>query len=88
MCTPVSDSIPNPAELLNNRVYKGFQPFIKPSSSAFQVTKDAVSDNLISFKEREKMNHNKQATDLPKINEGGDVWHCNHNKDIWKKVLL
>ena len=31
LCTPISDSIPSPAELLNKRVYTHFQPFLKPS---------------------------------------------------------
>ena len=44
-----------------------------------------VTDNLISLKEKEKMNHDKQVTDLPKNNEGSDVWYCDHNKDIWEK---
>ena len=84
-CIPIFDPIPSPAELLNDRVYKGFQPLFKPSSSLFQVTKDTMTDNLISLKEKEKMIHNKQASDLPKINEGSDIWHCDHNKDIWRK---
>ena len=85
LCIPISDSFPCPAELLNNRVNKGFQPFLKPSFSSFQVTKDIVTDNLISLKEKEKLYHDKQATDLPKINKGSDVWYYDHNKDIWKK---
>ena len=88
LCTPISGSIPNPAELLNNRIYKGFKPFLKPSSSLFQVTEDAVTDNLISLKEKEMINHDKQATDLPKINEGSYVWYYDHHKDIWKRVLV
>ena len=44
-----------------------------------------VTNNLVSLKEKEKMNHDKQATDLPKINKGSDVWYCDHNKDIWGK---
>ena len=84
LCTPISDSIPNPAEVLSNRVYKGFQPFLKPSLSSFQVRKDMVTENLISLKEKEKMNHDKQATNLPKINVGSDVWYCDHKKDVWE----
>ena len=44
-----------------------------------------MTDNLISLEEKEKINHDKLATDLPKINEGSDVWYYDHNKDIWKK---
>ena len=88
LCTQISDSIPSPAELWNNRVYKGFLPFLRPSSSSFKFTKGRVTDNLISLKEKEKMNYDKQATDLLKINEGSDVWYCDHNKDIWKKVTV
>ena len=61
LCTPISDSIPCPAELLYNRVYKDFQPFLKPSLSPFRVTKDMLTDNLISLKEMGKMNHDKKA---------------------------
>ena len=82
LCIPISDFIPNPAELLNNRVYKDFQPFDKPSFSSFQVTKDMVTDNLISLKEKEKMNHERQVRDLSKTNKGSDVWYHDHNKDI------
>ena len=85
LCTSISDSIPSPAELLNDRVYKGFQPFLKPLSSSFQVTKETMTDNLISLKEKEEMNHDKQVTELPKINEDSDVWYCDHNKDVWGK---
>ena len=67
LCTPISDSIPSPSEILNNRVYKGFQPFLKSLLSFFQVTKDTVRDNLISLKEKEKINHDKQAMELTKI---------------------
>ena len=88
LCTPIPNSIPSPDELLNNRVYKGFQPFLKFSSSSFQIIKDTVTDNLISLKEEEKMNHNKQATNLPKINEGSCVWYHDHNKDIWEKGIV
>ena len=85
LCTLISDSIPSPAELLNNMDYKGFKPFLKPLSSSFRVTKDTVPGNLISLKEREKMNHDEEVTDLPKINEGSDVWYQDHNKDVWEK---
>ena len=85
LCTLISDSTPSPAELLNNRVYKGFKSFLKPSLSSFQVTKDMVTGNMISLKEKEKINHDKQARDLPKIDEGSDVWYHDHNKDIWEK---
>ena len=47
-----------------------------------------VTDNLTSLREKEKINHDKQATDLPKINEGSDVWYHNHNKDIWGKGMV
>ena len=43
------------------------------------------TDNLISLREKERMNHGKQATDLPKINESSDIWYHDHNKDIWEK---
>ena len=35
LCTSISDSIPSPAKLLNNWVYKGFQPFLKPLACSF-----------------------------------------------------
>ena len=47
-----------------------------------------VTDNLISLKEKEKVNHDKQATDLHKISEGSDVWYCDHIRIFGKKVLL
>ena len=31
------------------------------------------------------MNHDKQARDLTKMNEGSNVWYCDHNEDIWEK---
>ena len=70
LCIPISDSIRSPAELLNIRVYKDFQPFLEPTLSSFQITKDTVTDNLISLKEKEKINHDKQAIYLSKMMYG------------------
>ena len=64
---------------------KAFSIFSNLHQAHFRLQKNTVTDNLISLKEKEKMNHEKQATDLPKINKGSDVWYCDHNKDIWEK---
>ena len=74
LCTAISYFIPSPAKLLNYWVCKGFQPFLQPSLSSFQVKKDIVTNNLIPLKEKGKMTHDRQATDLPKIIEGSVVY--------------
>ena len=37
LCTPISDQLPSPAEILNSCIYKGFQPFLCSSSRAESV---------------------------------------------------
>ena len=49
LCTPSSDSIPSPTGLLNNRVYKGFQSFLKLPQAHFRLQK-TVTDDLIFLK--------------------------------------
>ena len=84
LCTSIFVSIPSPAELLNNRVYKGFSLFLNLHLAHFRYKRhsDRKPD---PFERAGNVNHDKQATDLPKINEGSDVWYHDHNKDIWGK---
>ena len=42
LCTPISNQLPSPAEILNSRIYKGYQPFLYSSSRPEFVTDKLV----------------------------------------------
>ena len=51
LCTPISDSLLSPAEILNQRVYKGHQPFLCDNHT-MNCRYEMTTDNLTERKKR------------------------------------
>ena len=45
LCTPISNELPSPTEILNLHIYKGYQPFLCSSSRS-----ESVTDKLVERK--------------------------------------
>ena len=83
LCTPISDQLPSPAEILNSPIYKGYQPFLCSSSRP-----ESVTDKLVEGKKEEKLYIDRSFSDKSVIAEGENVWYRNHVKNIWEKEII
>ena len=76
LCTPISDQIPSPSELLNRR-YRGVQPFLHftPNhSTASFLPKEKIQDEQHKRQELNKFHYNKNSVaQRNEISEGSNV---------------
>ena len=83
LCTPLSEKLSSPAELLATCQYKGLQPTLHakllPQSTVAEINKD----KLISHKEIEKANHDGSTHDLPIMPVGCTVTYFDHMSKAW-----
>ena len=76
LCTPISDNIPSPSELLNRR-YRGVQPFLhfnaKASTASF-LPQERIQDEQQKRQNLNEFHYNKSSIAHRKeINEGSTV---------------
>ena len=83
LCTPLSDKISSPAELLATCQYKGLQPTLCARLLPQSTVAESNKDELISHKEIEKANHDRLAHDLPIMPVGCTVTYFNHMSKAW-----
>ena len=83
LCTPISDQLPSPAEILNSHIYKDYQPFL---CSSFRS--DSVTVKCVERKKELKLYHDRSFSDKPVIAEGQNVWYRNHVRNIWEKGTI
>ena len=76
LCTPISDHIPSPSELLN-RMYRGVQPFLNftPNhSTASFLPQERMQDEQQKRQEINKLHYNKSSVaQCNEISEGSNV---------------
>ena len=82
LCTLMSDSLLSPVEILNQRVYKGFQPFLCDNPT-LNCRSEMTTDNLTERKREEKLYHDryKSVSEKPIIPEGQNICYRNHVKE-------
>ena len=89
LCIPISHSLLSPAEILNKRVYKGYQPFLCDNHT-LNCRSGTTIDKPIERKKNEKFyrDSSKSVSDKPIIPEGQNIWYRNHIKNIWEKGTI
>ena len=84
LCTPISDQIPAPSELLNRR-YRGVQPFLHftPNhSTASFLPKEKIQDEQHKHQELNKFHYNKSSVaQRNEICEGSNVLVYKQTRD-------
>ena len=83
LCTPLSDKLSSPAELLATHQYKGLQPTLHARLLPQSTVAESNKDELISCKEIEKANHYRSAHDLPIMPVGCTVTYFDHMSKAW-----
>ena len=93
LCTPISDHIPSPSELLNRR-YRGVQPFLQfhanPSTASF-LPQERIQDEQQKRQNLNEFHYNKSSVaQCKEINEGSNVLvHITDQKPkCWKKGIV
>ena len=81
LCTPLSEKLSSPAELLATCRYKGLQPTL--CARLLPTVAESNKDELISHKEIEKANHDRSAHDLPIMPVGCTVTYFEHMSKTW-----
>ena len=83
LCTPLSEKLSSPAELLATRQYKGLQPTLHSRLLPQSTVAENNKDELISCNEIEKANHDRSAHDLPIMPVGCTVTYFDHMSRTW-----
>ena len=83
LCTPLSDKLSSPAELLATHQYKGLQPNLHARLLCQSTVAESNKDELISCKEIEKANHYRSAHDLPIMPVRCTVTYFDHMSKAW-----
>ena len=93
LCTPISDHIPSPSELLNRR-YRGVQPFLQfhaNASTASYLPQERTQDEQQRRQNLNEFHYNKSSVAQRKeINEGSNVLvHITDQKPKrWEKGIV
>ena len=83
LCTPLSEKLSSPAELLATHWYKGLQPTLHARLLPQYTAAENNKDELISRKEIERANHDRSAHDLPIMPVGCTVTYFDHMSKTW-----
>ena len=83
LCTPLSEKLSSPADLLATCWYKGLQPTLCARLLPQSTVAESNKDELISCKEMEKANHKRSAHDLPILPVGCTVTYFDHMSRAW-----
>ena len=93
LCTPISDHIPSPSELLNRR-YRGVQPFLQfhaNTNTASYLPQERIQDEQQRRQNLNEFHYNKSSVAQRKeINEGSNVLvHITDQKPKrWEKGIV
>ena len=83
LCTPWSEKLSSPAELLATHRYKGLQPTLGARLLPQSTVAESNKDELIPRKEIEKANHDRSTHDLPIMPVGCTVTYFDHMSKTW-----
>ena len=78
LCTPISEKIGSPAELLSQRQFKGLQPTLHARLRPSNCVSEGTTEQLIDRKLTEKVHHDRSAHDLNLVAIGSTVTYYNH----------
>ena len=83
LCTPFSEKLASPAELLAGRQFKGLQPTLHAKLTPNSSFSEQAKEQLVSKKEIEKSQHDKSAHDLQILTIGSTVMCYDHKSKYW-----
>ena len=83
MCTPLSEKLASPAELLAGRQFKGLQPTLHAKLTHDNSFSEQAKEQLVSKKEIKKSQHDKSAHDLQILAIGSTVMYYDHKSKFW-----
>ena len=83
LCTPLSEKLASPAELLTGRQFKGLQPTLHAKLTPTSSFSEQAKEQLVSKKETEKSQHDKSAHDLQILAIGSTVMYYDHKSKSW-----
>ena len=83
LCTPLSEKLSSPAELLATCQYKGLQPTLHARLLPQSTVAESNKDELISHKEIEKANHDRSVHYLPIMPVGCTVTYFDNMSKAW-----
>ena len=83
LCTPLSEKLSSPAELLATCQYKGLKPTLHAKLLPHSTMSEYNTDWLIAQKDSEKANHDRSAHDLPILPVGCTVTYFDHMSKVW-----
>ena len=83
LCTPLSEKVTSPAELLAGRQFKGLQPTLHAKLTPTSSFSEQAKEQLVSKKEIEKSQHDKLAHDLQILAIGSTVMYYDHKSKSW-----
>ena len=83
LCTPLSEKLASPAELLAGRQFKGLQPTLHAKLTPNSSFSEQAKEQLVSKKEIEKSQHDKSAHDLQILAIGSTVMYYDHKSKSW-----
>ena len=83
LCSPLSEKLSLPAELLATCQYKGLQPTLHARLLPQSTVAESNKDELISCKEIKKANHERSDHDLPILPVGWTVTYFDHVSKAW-----
>ena len=82
-CTPLSEKLSSPTELLSTHWYKGVQPTLHARLLPHSTMSDYNTEQLIAEKDSEKANHDRSAHDLPILPVGCIVTYFDPVSRAW-----
>ena len=77
LCTPLSEKLASPAELLAGRQFKGLQPTLHAKLTPDTSFSEQVKEKLVAKKEMEKSQYDNSAHDLQILTIGSTVMYYN-----------
>ena len=83
LCTPLSEKLASPAELLADRQFKGLQPTLHAKLTPNSSFSEQAKEQLVAKKEIEKSQHDKSAHDLQILAIGSTVMYYDHKSKSW-----
>ena len=83
LCTPLSEKLSSPAELLATCWYKELQSTLHARLLPQSTVAESNKDELISHKEIEKANHDRSTNDLPILPVGCTMTYFDQCQRVW-----
>ena len=83
LCTPFSDKLSSPTELLATHWYVGLQPTLHARLLPQSAVAEGNIEELLSCKEKETIYHDRSAHDLPILPVGCTVSYFDHVSKAW-----